>query len=189
MKRLRRNETAHRPLHWTLVVLLLLIAGLLMPVNALAQHHSSGHHGGYGGHGGYSRYSFGFSHGGHGVRYGHHGGGHRFSLGYFGGRHSYGGHRGADRRYGRSYRSGRSYSSPYVARSRSYATHDGDGYRSSERAYDGDCEPVHKRAEVDGRPATIEGRRCYDEHGEAYIVPESRRIVEYHDGDDDDYRR
>ena len=40
---------------------------------------------------------------------------------------------------------------------------------------------MYKHADVDGRPARIEGTRCYDEYGDAYIVPESRRVVEYYD--------
>ncbi|MFU8877361.1 MAG: hypothetical protein ACNA7E_04405 [Wenzhouxiangellaceae bacterium] len=55
---------------------------------------------------------------------------------------------------------------------------DSDGYRAT---LDPGCENVYRRAEVDGRLATIEGVRCRDEHGDAYIVPESREIVEYHD--------
>lgn len=71
---------------------------------------------------------------------------------------------------------GVSTSSGYSRYARGSAGH--TGYRTAPEA---GCETVYKRAEVDGRLATIEGTRCHDEHGEAYIVGDSRRVVEYHD--------
>ena len=165
-----------------IAALALLAAVVLVPVSVQAQHHGSGHHGGHSGHSS-SRHSFGFGHGhgGHGFRFGLHRGGHGFSFGHFGGHRRHGLHRSTSRLHGRSHRSRRHHGSHGFGRGRSHTGH--SGYRSSGR---NDCEAVYKRAEVDGRLATIEGLRCYDGHGDPYIVPESREIVEYHD---DGYQR
>jgi len=182
MQRFEQHEVKHAHLQWlAIAAMVLLVGALLVPAGALAQHHSSGHHGGHFGHSS-SRHSFGFGHrrhGGHGFRFGLHRGGHGFSFGHSGSHRRHGLHRGTARLHGRSHRSTRHHDRHGFGRSSRHSGH--SGYRAGRS----DCETVHKRAEVDGRPATIEGLRCYDGHGDPYVVPESRQIVEYHD---DGYR-
>lgn len=192
MQRFEHHDAKHTRLRRLAVGAMLLLAGaLLMPAAALAQHHSYGHHGGHFGHSS-SRYSFGYGHhggfGGHGFQFGLHQDGHGFSFGHFGGghrRHSL--HHGTARLHGPSHRSGRHHGSRrHHDRHGLGRSHGGYGGHSGYRTGRSYCESVYKRAEVDGRLATIEGLRCYDDHGDPYIVPESREIVEYHD---DGYRR
>jgi hypothetical protein len=186
MQRFEQHDGKHAHLQWIAIIAMMLVgAAMLMPAGALAQHHSSGHHGGHFGHSS-SRHSFGFGHGshgrhgGHGLRFGLHRGGHGFSFGHSRGHRGHGLHRGSSRLHGRSHRSRRHHGTRGFGRGRGHAEY--SGYRAGRS----DCETVHKRAEVEGRLATIEGLRCYDGHGDLYIVPESREIVEYHD---DGYRR
>jgi len=177
MKRIEHHPQAHEQLQpIAAAAIALLAAALLLPLDARAQHHGAGHHGGHFGHSS-GRHSFGFGHGGHGFGFGLHRGGHGFS--HFGGHRRHGLHRGTSRLHGRSHRSSRHHDPHGFGRGRRHSGH--SGYRTGRS----DCETVHKRAEVAGRLATIEGLRCYDGHGDPYIVPESRAIVEYHD---DGYR-
>ncbi|MDT8320493.1 MAG: hypothetical protein RQ826_08185 [Xanthomonadales bacterium] len=158
------GEKPHQTLKWALTAaLILLLAGLMLPVTASAQHspgYSSGNHDSHSRHSG-SRYSFGY--GGYGSRLGYYRGGYGLSFGSHG-RHGL--QRGSSRLHGRSHILPRLHGSRHDYRHGSYGN---------------DCELVYKHADVNGRPATIEGLRCYDDYGDAYIVPESREIVEYHD--------
>jgi hypothetical protein len=85
-------------------------------------------------------------------------GGHHYGHGY----HPYGGHHG--RHY--SYRGVTGYRS--------------GGHGSSHLRGDAGCHSVSKTGYDDGRKAEIGGTRCYDEYGDAYIVPGSRYVVQYY---------
>lgn len=181
MAHFEHPRTRHAAARAAVVVTLAVLASiLLLPASsAQAQHHGGGHHGGHFGHAS-SRYSFGARHRGHGFNSGLHRGGHRSGFGHFGGHRRHGLHHGHTRLHGRSHRAGRLHGTRGFRSGLRHADH--SGYRTGRN----DCEPVYKRAEVDGRPATLEGLRCYDSHGDAYIEPESRTIVEYHDVEDHD---
>jgi len=154
---------------WILATLAIAFTLATASMNATAQHYGYGHAYGHGGHsGGFGvHHSFGFRHHGRGPRHGHHGARHGFRFGHHG-------------RY--PHRSG------YPLRGRAHRgrAHYGVRAGTGRGHHDGDCESVYKRDHIEGRPAVIQGLRCYDEHGQAYIVPESREIVGY---DDDGYRR
>lgn len=82
-------------------------------------------------------------------------GSYRSYSGYGYGHHRYG-HHG----YGRRYGSTGSY-----------------GYYRAPRS----CSQVTKTVHIDGRPRKVTGTRCYDSHGNPYIVSGSRRLGGYDD--------
>jgi hypothetical protein len=59
------------------------------------------------------------------------------------------------------------------------ALHRGD-YAATPEYYP-DCRTVYKETHLNGRPATVSGLMCYDEYGSPYLIPESRRLVEYYE--------
>lgn len=138
--------------------MLLATAGSSIPVIGNAQVHHGGTHGSdinhYSGH--------------HGSRFGHHGGVHGFGNGHaivpYDPGIVYRGPLGFE--YHRALRHGHSlHREDYAATSDYYS----------------DCRTVYKETHVYGRAAMVSGLMCYDEYGNPYVIPESRRVVDYYE--------
>ncbi len=101
-----------------------------------------------------------------------------YSGGHHGGSDHYG-HHGRYRDHNRQYLYGGIVG--YLLGSQRYRDHHySDRHEYSPRHRGGGCHAVSKIGYDDGREARIGGTRCYDEYGEAYIVPGSRYVIDYY---------
>jgi hypothetical protein len=149
--------------------LLLAMVATSMPVTGNAEVHHGGGHGSdfsyRGGHHGSSRSHHGAH---HGFSCGHQGGHHGFSLGYV----------------NVPYDPGIVYRGPLGFELHSRLRHGRALHRGDYAAtpdYYAECRNVYSETYVNGRPATVSGLMCYDEYGSPYVIPESRRLVEYYE--------
>ena len=120
------------------------------------------------------------------IRYG---GGHGSDFSHGGGRHGFNRyHDGGNYGRGQAY-AGAPYDSRIIYRGPlGFELHDrlrhGRALHRGEYAatpeYYPDCRTVYQETYLNGRPATVSGLLCYDENGSPYVIPESRRLVDYY---------
>lgn len=153
--------------HGLLAGMLLGMAAASFPLSGSAEFHSGGHRSGFGHHGGHHGPGRGDHRGHHGSRFGHH-------RGFHGASH---GHVIVLGDPGITYRGPLGFELHYALR-QTHALHRRD-YATA--GYYPDCRTVYKDTYMDGYPVTVSGLMCYDEYGYPYIVPESRRLMEYYE--------
>jgi hypothetical protein len=160
--------------------MLLAIMGSSIPVSGIAQvPHGGGHASDFGHHGERHGFSSGHQGGRDGFRRGHHGKHHGSRIGRHGGVHRFNhGHvivlddPGIIHRGPLGFELHNRLRRGHALRRAGYAATSG---------YYPECRTVYMETHVQGWPATVSGLMCYDEYGSPYVIPESRRLVEYYD--------